>query len=300
MKKLVDLHTHLETLAEVFQLRSRLQDHVCSLRAHIKKDHKIILSVAMYVQFYQKYDDLIQLIKNFKNEIRQIEGVKLILNKDDLTADFSVGIILHIESARTLKDLDQLDELHELGIRGVIPVHFHNNKIGQSCDDLARRFQLRKNDPGLSEFGIEFVKACNQKNIWLDLAHATDHTAEMILEHAKHVMVSHVGIRDLVGSKRNLPIKTLKKVAEKDGLIGLIPWKHLIGDEGNAYQKQIEFALEHNLAKALCIGSDLGAPIATHENYRSLFDLEKAVNEFPDIAQDMKWNNALNFFKKSL
>ena len=302
MKKLIDLHHHLETLQEVFQFRSKVQHHLISLKGHIRDNHKTIISVAMYVQFYQSYDDLIDLIRNFRNEVIALEEVKLIETHEDLDDDFKLGIILHIESGRTFENVDeQIPEVFELGVRGIIPVHFHDNKIGVSCDAIKRRFWLDRKDPGLSEYGQHFVALCNKHHLWLDLAHCTDKTAQDILNFANHSMVSHVAIRDLVDWKRNFPIKFFKKLQEKQGVFGITPWQHLIGDKADAYQYQIQFALEHELENSLCIGSDFGAPIATHENYRSIFDLEKAVEDLdPQIAQKIKWNNAYQFLKRSL
>ncbi len=272
-----------------------------SLKSHVREDRKTILSVAMYVQFYQDYEPLIAMIRDFRNIVLDLDGCKLIQTKEDLESDFQVGVILHIESGRTFENAkEQLAEVYDLGVRGIIPVHFEDNKIGNSCDAPKRRFFLKRTDAGLSNYGANFVEECNKLGMWLDLSHCTDKTANSILEIADHAMVSHVGIRDLVHWQRNFPIKFFKKLAAKGGVFGLCPWQHLIGDKPDAYQSQIEFAVEYDLQKAICIGSDFGAPIGTHENYRSLFDLEKAMDDFPSIAEDMQWNNAFNFFQSAL
>jgi microsomal dipeptidase-like Zn-dependent dipeptidase len=301
MKKIIDLHTHLNTLDEFFQLRTKFQSHPNTTVSHIKHDYKVILSVAMYVQIYQDYNSLIKLIKNYKTEISSLEKVQLILSPEDLDKDFKVGIILHVESGRVLNDANsQLEELYALGVRGIIPIHFKDNMIGTSCDHPLRRVGFDLKDKGLSTYGREFVEKCNQLKIWLDLTHTTDKTADEILELANYCMVSHIGIRDTINRKRNKSIDFYTKLSKKGGLIGITPWCHLIGDTQDSLYNTFKYGLDHGLEKSLCIGTDFGAPIKTHETIKSIFDIGNIVDELPHSIDDIRWNNAYKFLIKAL
>ncbi|MBT4791198.1 MAG: hypothetical protein HON90_06475 [Halobacteriovoraceae bacterium] len=300
-KKLIDLHTHLDTLDDLFLIRSKSQNHLYKLEEHNIKGRKTILSVAIYTQFYQDHDKLIHIIKRLSARIDKLAGATLIKNKADLRSDFQLGVILHLESAHTFVNYEkELDQIFKLGVRGIIPVHFYNNKIGKSCDDLTPSFLKNKSQQGLTQFGIDFIKACNQRSIWLDVSHCTDQTTIDIIANADNVIASHIGMRELVSNKRNIPLSLIQKIIQKDGLIGLIPWQHLIGKQANAYQEQINYAIENNFVKNICIGSDFGSPIATHPKYRSIFDIERTIENNPDISDDMTWNNAYDFFSRCL
>ena len=227
--------------------------------------------------------------------------VRLITKKADLEGEYKVGCHLHIESARTLKDPEvQLPHLWELGIRGIIPIHFVDNYIGNSSDDLWRRLKIKRKDSGLTAEGKKFIQIMNELGMWVDLSHTMDTTANEILDIANEVMVSHVAIRDNVFRMRNKSINFLKNVADKGGIFGLTPWQHLIGNEKEGYDKVIQLSLDYDLKHAVCIGTDLGAPIKTHKTIKSVFDLGKIADKYSEHAENIKWNNAFDYFQRVL
>lgn len=297
MQKIIDLHTHLNTIHPIAQLRSKIQGHVFHLDQHIKTDYQVILSVAMYAMPYEQYGGLKQMILDFHKEIKGYgDDVILIQSQSDLNKAFKIGIILHVESARTIKKFnEQIPELFDLGVRGVIPVHFIDNHLGSSCDDPLRRLKFKTTDKGLSKLGYEFVDKCNQYNIWLDLPHTTDRTGDEILNESKEVMISHVGLRDLVPWNRNKDLNFLKKIIEKKGIIGLTPWCHLVGGELWHYQTLIDKMIENGCEEGICIGTDFGAPIKTAKEIKSIFDIAKFIPN-----QKFLNENALRFFYRAL
>lgn len=296
----IDLHHHLDTLSPLFNARNRLQEHLIHLQDYnIKNQKKSIISLAFYVPFYNSYNDLLSLIKNMVLKIKS-QNIKIIETQDDLKDNFSLGIIFHIESARILTDFNsQLPELFDLGIRGIIPIHFKDNQLGNSCDDLLRRTNIKKRDDGLTTKGLEFVSKCNELGLWLDIAHATDITANDILDTANNTIISHVGVRNLHPFKRNQSLSLLKKLADKGGVIGITPWQRLIGNKKESYKEQFEFLIKNNLKDSICIGSDFGAPIKTYKDFKSSFNLAEVLNSF-EHAHKFQWENAYNFFKRVL
>lgn len=242
------------------------------------------------------------MIKDFKNDLEKLGNrVQLITQQSDLDKDFNLGIILHIESARTLKNpLIQIQELYDLGIRGVIPMHFKDNHLGNSCDDLLRRTGFKRRDHGLTDIGERFIEKCNEMKIWLDLTHTSDQTALDILESANEVMVSHIGIRDLRKYDRNKTIHFYKKLVNKKGVIGITPWTHLIGKEKHQYLLNMKTLLSEGIEEAVCIGTDYGAPINTHKDFKSSLDLGHEINDQMIKPENILWNNAFNFFKRAL
>jgi len=301
MVRVIDLHNHLETLPHWASFRSKLQGHVYSLEGHIKEDTQVILGVAMYIQIYQGFDELLVQIKNLKKEIARFgKQVRLITRKEDLIGDFKVGIILHLESARILTNYQtQLIQLYDLGIRGIIPSHFKDNFIGNSCDDPLRRLKIKSADHGMSEEGYRLIDKMNSLGMWADLSHTMDVTAEQMLKMANEVMVSHVAIRDLVPRMRNKPISFLQDVAKKGGIFGLTPWQHLIGNSEKSYGETLKYILDQGLESAICIGTDLGAPIKTHLRLKSTFDCATQAQSF-SASQKIIWDNAFNFYHRVL
>jgi microsomal dipeptidase-like Zn-dependent dipeptidase len=301
MNKIIDLHSHLETLQKWASFRNLIQGHLYSIKGHHHPQYQTIISLAMYAQIYQGYDDIVLQIKNVKKEMATFgDQVRLITKKADLEGDYKVGIILHVESGRVITNPHvQLPHLYELGIRGIIPIHFKDNQLGNSCDDPFRRTKIKRIDNGMTEEGHRFITEMNRLGMWVDLAHTSDTTADQMLELAKEVMVSHVGIRDLVPRARNKGLNFLQKVAKKGGIFGLTPWQHLIGNDEDAYYNVLKLSLENNLKHAVCIGTDLGAPIKTHGTIKSMYDCGKVAENFSE-EQMIKWENAFHFFERVL
>ncbi len=300
MTKIIDLHTHLDSLQTYVQLRSRLQNHKITINEHFKSDHKVILNLAFYMQFYQSFEDLIKLIKKYRDIINTTPGCKLINNKIDLDSDFQIGFIFHLESARLIRQPEkQIEQLFQLGIRGIIPLHFIDNQYGTSCDDFGRRLKIKSYDNGLTGLGKDLIEICNQKNMWIDISHATDKTASDILKYADFVVASHTGIREFKNFKRNIPLEHAKEIQNKQGLIGLIPWTHLIQNHKNGYSNLVAFSLKNGLENAIGIGTDFGAPIKTYKENKSIFNLAEIIDlNFEAYATKIKSDNALSFYTR--
>ena len=301
MNKIIDLHHHLDTLPYLFNLRNRLQSHKISLNDYLKDDQKVIISTAFYVSLFSDFQGLIEMITSIKSEALKLGNkVKIITSRDQLDDDYNLGLIFHVESARCLKDpINQMQQLFDHGVRGIIPMHFKDNHLGTSCDDIFRRIGFKKQDHGLTDLGEKFVQKCNELGIWLDVTHTTDQTADDILDSAKEVMVSHIGVREIKDLKRNKSIQFYKKLAKKQGVIGMIPWTHLIGEQKDQYKLQLKTLLSENLTSNIAIGTDLGAPIKTHSTIKSSFDLKQQIDGLPH-AEDILWGNAYRFFKRAL
>jgi microsomal dipeptidase-like Zn-dependent dipeptidase len=296
-KLIIDLHTHLETLNPAVSFRNKIQGHLYSIKGHINKDYKVVLSTAMYVQYWNNYNDLKNMTSEFIKVINEFGGdVKLIKNAQDLNSEYKVGIILHVESARCLDDYkNQIPELYKLGVRGIIPIHFIDNQFGNSSDDPRRRLKLRTKDLGITQKGKDLISLCNDLKMWIDLSHTTDITGFQMMELANEVMVSHVGIRNLVNRVRNKEIKFLQAVSKKNGIFGLTPWSHLVGDSVESFKEQIQYATNNDLGSAICIGTDLGAPIKTNQKIKSIFDIDNLIDNDSFI-----YKNAWEFFNRVL
>lgn len=144
------------------------------------------------------------------------------------------------------------------------------------------------------------MELCNQYQIWVDLAHTSEQTGKDILSLAQKVMISHVGICELNPKARNKSLSLMKQVAQKGGVIGLIPWTHLTGPTDAHYLDHFKMAIDHGLENHLCIGSDFGAPITTPKNLKSSHHLHDLLKKLPAHAHKLQWDNAYQFLKNTL
>lgn len=132
-------------------------------------------------------------------------------------------IVLAAEAADFLEGkLDLLEPAHGLGLRHLQLVHYMKSPLG----DLQTAMPAHK---GLSEFGLQVVKACNRLGILVDLAHCTAEGVDQAMEaSAVPCIWSHSYIADSPGDwrqsaviSRRLGLAQAKRIAAKGGAVGL-------------------------------------------------------------------------------
>lgn len=113
--------------------------------------------------------------------------------------------------------LENLHALYKQGLRLLQLVHFRINGIGHIQTYPSPSL-------GLTPFGKEVVRTCNQLGIIIDLAHANTQTIMDTLAVSKHpVIFSHTGVKALYDGKRYLTDAEIQAIAAKDGVIGIWP-----------------------------------------------------------------------------
>jgi len=151
------------------------------------------------------------------------EDLRLCLTVDDVRAsvgDDRLGIILHIEGCEMISpDLRELDALHARGVRSLGPVWSRPNCFGHGI-----RFGWPSSNnigPGLTDAGKALVRACNTRNMLVDLSHLNYKGFMDVAEISDAPLVAtHCGCHALAESARNLTDDQLRAIAASDGLVG--------------------------------------------------------------------------------
>jgi membrane dipeptidase len=158
--------------------------------------------------------------------------IPMLLTKADLeqAAKGEPTVLLAAEAANFLEgDITRLQTAYDLGLRHTQLVHFMKSVVG----DLQTIAPVHG---GLSKFGIDVVKQCNQTGILIDLAHGSASLVDAALEHSSRPMVwSHSWIHDHgAGDQswqqelhvaRALTPTSARSIAKKGGVVGL--WNSL-------------------------------------------------------------------------
>ncbi len=114
--------------------------------------------------------------------------------------------------------IERIGYLRERGVRLLTLTHFIANRIS---DGHVRPFVHR----GLSGFGREVIRECQDHGVVVDLAHCSDAAFDDALEMIdKPPMVTHSALRGGRGSQRYLTPDQVRRIAEKGGAIGVILW----------------------------------------------------------------------------
>lgn len=162
-----------------------------------------------------------------------------------------VGAILSLEGAHALEGkISNLDDLFDSGVRIVAPAHFFDNEFGGSSSGAQKT--------GLTELGKQMIKRMEDKQIILDLAHASPQTIVDALAIAtRPVIVSHTGARGTCDNNRNLTDDEMRGVARTGGVVGIGYWPTATcGDDTAAIARAIVYAIGVVGVEHVALGSD--------------------------------------------
>ncbi|MCC6932712.1 MAG: membrane dipeptidase [Deltaproteobacteria bacterium] len=165
-----------------------------------------------------QYSLLIDIIKSSNNKVslvRNINDLMLCLTGDRL------GVILHMEGAEPLcPRLTDLSDWYNKGLRSLGLTWARANAFGNGAP------YFMPGDPdqgaGLTDNGINLVKACNALGILVDVAHLNGKGFWDVYHASSKPFVStHTGCHKICPSSRNLTDEQILAIKDKEGLIGI-------------------------------------------------------------------------------
>jgi len=252
---------------------------------------------------------LVKEIKKFDNIVyNNFKSIEKGINKEKPVC------FLAIEGADFLENkIERLQEIYNLGIRGLGLVHFSDNCIGKINTDIvtmvvkAKINEIEEAKGGLTDFGREVVKEMNNLHMEIDLAHASSEMLFDVLKISKHpVLVSHTGARSIQDFSRYLTDQEILAISQKGGLIGLWPFYF----RGKGMKNMHDFIAHANHIKKLvsvdniAIGTDANGLPGAMKGYKfekDIFNIEKSLlNAGFDNKETSKimGNNIVEFLRK--
>lgn len=252
---------------------------------------------------YQQLEDIKKMISQYSESFQLVTDLKKVnFNLDQE----KIQVILHIEGAGILEGkIERLEGLYKKGVRSLGFTHNTKNSLGTGA--------LVDDGEGLTNFGKEVIKFCNEKNIILDLAHLNETGFYDVIKLSKQIpFVSHGNCYSLTQNPRNFKDDQLKKISEIDSLIGVFFSGKYLKRNSNLEHPNIEDAVAHiqHMAKIagvdhICLGCDFGG-ITTSlptglENHSTLSELFKRLREVGFSEEDIEkiaYKNTMNYLKK--
>ena len=129
-----------------------------------------------------------------------------------IVADGRIAMVLMLVSGYIADSLDVLKEFRELGIRVMCPSHL-------AATDWADSSAEMNDPPGLTAFGRDVIRTCNEIGVLVDLAHCSDYTCRDTLQAAdRPVIATHTKVRAITGSLRDMSDDVLRGVADTGGV----------------------------------------------------------------------------------
>lgn len=162
-------------------------------------------------------------IAALKQEIDQLEEVTLIAGKSDLERLLEgekIGIILYMEGLDCIgEDIDRLNELFKLGVRGASLTWSRPNALAVGCCKAAEHKQI----PGpLTEAGIKAIKRLEELSMFVDVSHLNDNGFDDLCRITERSFIAtHSGSRRVFDSYRNLTDDQMQRLAAQGGVMGM-------------------------------------------------------------------------------
>ena len=168
--------------------------------------------------------------------------------------DGKIGLVYYTQNATPLgDDSARLEGLKSLGVRIVQLTYNTRNLLGDGC--------LERTDTKLSKFGVEVVERMNALGMLVDASHCGEATTRDAIEvSARPIAITHSACKALFVHPRNKTDQTIRRLADKGGVIGIFQINPYIGPkERNTladYVRHIEHAVGVAGADHVGIGSD--------------------------------------------
>jgi membrane dipeptidase len=150
---------------------------------------------------------------------RYPDRFELALKADDAASIAARGhriVFMSIENGYPFEgDLTLMSTFYKLGVRLMSPVHFLNNRLGDSSTDPAGR---KWN--GLSDLGRQFVAEANRLGVVVDVSHSSDDVLDQAIQLSKTpILLSHSGCKAVFNHPRNVDDDRLRALAASGGVI---------------------------------------------------------------------------------
>lgn len=164
------------------------------------------------------------------------------------------GLIYGFQDSVSLgDDISRIGLFHAFGIRIIQLTYNVKNLVGDGC--------LQPVDDGLTSFGHEVVQEMNARRVIVDTGHTGIRTTEDAIAASNvPIAISHSGCRAIADRPRSKPDTTLKKLADKGGVIGIYLMPFLtMGPQPTSEDviRHIEHAIDVAGEDHVGIGSDL-------------------------------------------
>jgi membrane dipeptidase len=152
-------------------------------------------------------------------KVRHVETVDDLL---EAKRNGQLGVFFGLQSASCLEqDRKRLRLLHKMGLRVLQLTYMERNFIGDGC--------LEPENKGLTHFGIQVVRDCNNVGVLVDCSHVGIQTTLDAAHHsAKPIVVSHTAVRAIADNPRCVTDEMMLAVAKKGGTIGITPYAPFI------------------------------------------------------------------------
>lgn len=293
---IIDLHC--DTIMKLYENPNSnlLENHFQIDLKRLQQKDFLLQTFAIFLdkqQYPQRKKTALHMYQRFIKELEKnaatIGLIKTQADYNENKANKQISALLTLEEGGILEGkIENLEEFYQLGVRLITLTWNYPNEIGTPNIlywDKEKHI-LEENQTSLTKFGFECIEKMNDLQMIIDLSHASDQVAKDVLaSSAQGIVASHSNARKLTPHPRNLSDELIRKIADKNGLIGINFFDQFLKlnqptDLPTAISEHLWYMYQLVGEDHLCFGSDFdGIPVHPDLN---------DVNSFPKIIQSLK------------
>ena len=201
----------------------------------------------------------------------------------------NIDVVFSIEGCDYIKDIKELKQLYDLGLRSILLVWNNKNKYGSGA----------KATGGLTEEGKNFIIEAIKLGITIDLSHMNKETfidtVDLLKDAKKNglnpkVIVSHSNVADLYSHPRNITENQISSLSEFSPVIGLVSYAMFLTKEEQDTEVLKHKYLEHIKRVVEILGIDAVGVSTDDMGYDNvLFDnpVEKIILPYEKLKDEL-------------
>jgi membrane dipeptidase len=157
---------------------------------------------------------------------------------DRAKAERKVAVIMGVQNAEHFRTAADVKTFYQLGQRCSQLTYNSQNLIGSGSTERV--------DGGISDFGVEIIKAMNEVGMLVDVSHSGDRTTlEAIELSPKPIAITHSNCRALLDHPRLKTDEAIRKLAEKGGVMGITGVRMFVRDKEPTTLEHIIDHIDH-------------------------------------------------------
>lgn len=305
---------HCDTIKKAYEQKKNLEDENLQFNLkEVKNNFPYIQILSTFIDVDEQnkgFEIATKIIDNFYNNIYDEEKMYLIKNKQDLESpelDKKLGIILSIENGAAISgNIENIELLYKKGIKIMSIVWNEENDLAAGV--------YTSNDTGLTNLGKKYVKKLIERNILIDISHASNKTFWDTVKITKEnpIVATHSCVKEICNHPRNLDNMQIKQIAKSGGVIGITYVNEFLDKSRVASSKDVVNHIDYiaNLVGIdyIALGSDFDG---VHDyqkplDIKSVRDVQNIIKELEkrgyskDDIEKISYKNVIKLMKKSI
>lgn len=157
---------------------------------------------------------------------------------DHAKAQRKIAVIMGIQNAAHFRQAEDVKAFYQLGLRCCQLTYNGQNLIGSGSTDRV--------DGGVSDFGVEIIKAMNGVGMLVDVSHCGDKTTLDAIDISPvPIAITHSNCRALNNHPRLKTDEAIRKLAAKAGVMGITGVRNFVRDREPTTVEHIVDHIDH-------------------------------------------------------